>query len=280
MSAPDGTSEVGARGAPRRPGAPDARPARAGVSAIAAAIAAEALKLRRTLALWMVLLAPLIVVLFQFFNFHQRGTLMVRARADAWALYSRSAFAVWAVFMLPLFLTLETALLNGIEHGVRGWTHLFALPVPRWTIYAAKLLVALALMLGAAFTLVLGLAASGEALHLLRPELGFGASVPWTPLLRLAALSSAAALLILSIHMWISSRWASMTVALGAGVAGTFFALFAAGQRLASFYPWLQPLRAVARPPEEARAAVLIGVVGGAVVALAGAWDVLRRDTA
>lgn len=253
---------------------------RSAAGALAAALGAEALKLRRTLALWMVLLAPLIILLFQAFNFHRRGAQMVRPGRDIWTLYAQGAFGVWAIFMLPLFITLETALVNGIEHGSRGWTHLFTLPVPRWTLYAAKLLAALALMLGATLVLALGTAATGKLLALLRPGLGFAAPAPWQALLRMGTLSSAAALLILAIHMWISSRWASMTLALGAGVAGTFFALFATDRRLATFYPWLQPVRAVSRPPAEAHAAVLLGVVGGVLVAVLGAWEVLRRDTA
>lgn len=53
--------------------------------------------------------------------------------------------AVWAVFMMPLLITLETALLNGIEHGDRQWKHICALPIPRHALYLAKFVVAQAL---------------------------------------------------------------------------------------------------------------------------------------
>ena len=57
--------------------------------------------------------------------------------------------------MMPLLIALVTALLNGIEHSDKQWKHLFALPVPRWAVYFAKLIVAQGLILTS--TLVLAL---------------------------------------------------------------------------------------------------------------------------
>jgi hypothetical protein len=48
---------------------------------------------------------------------------------------------LWCLLGLPHLVALETALLAGSEHRENTWKHLFALPIPRWTICAAKLLV-------------------------------------------------------------------------------------------------------------------------------------------
>jgi lantibiotic transport system permease protein len=50
------------------------------------------------------------------------------------------------VLALPLFITLEVALLAGLEHGQDHWKDLFVLPIPRWTIYTAKLATAALLL--------------------------------------------------------------------------------------------------------------------------------------
>ena len=37
---------------------------------------------------------------------------------------------------------IETALIAGLDHSENQWKNILALPVPRWTIYIGKLLVA------------------------------------------------------------------------------------------------------------------------------------------
>jgi hypothetical protein len=58
--------------------------------------------------------------------------------AIMWQSLWRGTLTIWAVFLLPLLITVETALLAGIEHGERQWKHMFALPIPRAAIYVAK----------------------------------------------------------------------------------------------------------------------------------------------
>ncbi len=104
------------------------------MSTLLRAISAEALKLRRTLTLWTTVAAPLLVVLFQFFNFLERGAAVARPGADLWSAYARGALTLWSLFMLPLLVALQAALLAAVEHGSGGWRRLFALPAPRWSI--------------------------------------------------------------------------------------------------------------------------------------------------
>lgn len=98
----------------------------------------ETLKIRRTLAVWMVLIAPLTVVTLQFMVLWQRPGMAARS-SEPWMGLARGIFGLWGALMLPLFLTLEAALLAGLEHGENNWKTLFALPAPRWHFYMAKL---------------------------------------------------------------------------------------------------------------------------------------------
>lgn len=245
--------------------------------ALARALSAEALKLRRTLALWITAVAPLVVVLFQVVNLLERGQALVRADG-AWAAYTRGTLALWGLFMLPLYIALETALLAGMEHGHGGWRHLFALPVPRWAILGAKQLTALLALLTATAVLVGGTLIGGWALSLLAPDLGFAATPDVAALARDAGALFLAAWLLLALQSWVALRWPSLVVALGVGVGGTFVALFAAGSRHLRFFPWSLPIRATT--PGDARTAVLLGLAGGIVVGLLATWDLARRDVA
>lgn len=249
------------------------------MTALSQALGAEAIKLRRTLALRMTVIAPLIVVLFQFLQMLDRG----RAKPPdgvAWQRYTDGTLALWSLFMLPLLIALETALLAGLEHGPGTWRNLFALPAPRWSTYAAKQLAALIAVLTATGVLVGGTLLTGWVLGLLRPELGLGAPAGATALS--LARSAGAALLagccILALQSWIALRWASMPLALGVGVAGTFIALFAAGSPRLRFYPWALPIHAYSGA--DAERALVLGLGGGLILAVLAVIDLSRRDIA
>ena len=65
-------------------------------------------------------------------------------------------------------------------------------------------------------------------------------------------------------------------LALGTGIAGTFFALFAASVRLGKFYPWLLPVNIFI--DERFTVALLPGAVGGVIAAVIGCIEFTRRD--
>ncbi len=241
---------------------------------LARTLSAELLKLKRTLAFRMILVAPLLVATLQFFVLWNQK----RYPDDfkLWAGLPRSALSLWAIFMLPLFITLETALLNGLEHAEKQWKHLFALPVPRYTIYVAKLMTVLAITALATLVLCGLIVLSGVALTHLRAELAAAGAIPYWWILKHAGLIWLASWLIVAIHNWVSMRWQGFALALGTGIAGTFFALFAASARLGKFYPWLLPINIFI--DERFTVALLLGAVGGVLAAIVGGIEFTRRD--
>lgn len=252
------------------------------MSAFARAVHAEVLKLKRTLALLMTFVAPVLVALLTFFMqsnqlSHGRGL----KAANLWDTLSLTTLSIWAIFMLPLLITLETALLAGIEHGERQWKHLFALPVSRTSIFAAKYFVTQALALFSTLLTCVMVAVSGYALMALFPAAGLhdAGAPPVAMILGLAMPVWLTAGLLVSIHLWVALRWPSFTVALGAGIAGTFFALFAASAKIGAYYPWLLPVNAInAKVPERMAAAYWLGILGGLLVAAAACVDFVRRE--
>jgi hypothetical protein len=200
--------------------------------------------------------------------------------ADAWIEYGGQAVFLWAVLLLPLFITLETALLANLEHVNGQWKHLFALPVSRGAIYAAKQVSGMAIIGLSMIALYLYIPLSGLALRLLVPGLGFEAPVPWGPFARYIGLAYLASWLILALHTWIGLRWQSFVVASAVGVAAMVVAVVAIQSDWAAWYPWtLAGLVANGlEAGEEILPQLLLGCLGGLAAALLGGWDVVRRD--
>ena len=238
------------------------------------ALHAELLKLKRTLAFRVIFVLPFLVAILQFFVIWR--TKKFPANFDLWQAHPTNSFQIWAIFMMPLLSTLETALLNGIEHSDRQWKHLFALPAPRSSIYLAKFIVALGLILVSTMVLALLIVVVGIAAANLRPELAHTGPIPFLAIVKQATLVWLAGWLITAIHTWISIRWAGFAIALGAGIGGVFFALFAASASLGKFYPWLLPMNLFL----EGRftTALALGIGGGIVAALLGCFEFVRRD--
>ena len=238
------------------------------------AVHAEILKLKRTLAFRVIFALPFLVGLLEFFIVWR--TKKFPAGFNLWQTLPTNSFQVWAIFMLPLLITLETALLNGIEHSDKQWKHIFALPVPRHSIYLAKFIVAQALILISTAVLAVLIMIVGVAATYVRIELANAGPVPFGWIAKYTLLVWIAGWFIIAIHTWISMRWSGFPIALGAGIAGTFFALFAASASIGKYYPWLLPMNLFL--DGRFTAAIVLGAAGGIIGALLGCVEFVRRD--
>jgi hypothetical protein len=188
---------------------------------------------------------------------------------------------LWALLMLPLFVTLEAALLAGLEHANQQWKHLLALPLPRGVHYLAKLLALVAMVALAMACLLLLVPLGGWVLDQLQPRFGIDGPPPWEFLLTGIGACLVAALMIIAIHAWVSIRSRSFTVAVSFGMTATV-AGFLIGQsaRFGHFYPWSMPLHVFGDAGEHLGFVVVTGAAGGLAFSLLGLWDFLRREAA
>jgi hypothetical protein len=245
------------------------------------ALQAETLKIKRTLALWLVPVAPLVIVGLQTALVVERpNSYLGQGPGDTWLGYGAQVVLLWCLLMLPLFVTLETALLANLEHGNQQWKHLFALPVPRGAIYAAKQVSGMALIALSMVILYLYIVLSGLLLRSLTPGIGFEAPIPWVPFLEYVGSAYLTSWLIISVHTWIGLCWHSFVVASAVGIGAVVVAVLMVQSDWNNWYPWTLPAVVsqgmkdglnIARP-------LVAGAIGGVAAAVVGGWDVIRRD--
>jgi hypothetical protein len=240
---------------------------------------AESLKIKRTLALAMVVLAPAFVVILQFLVTYSTADRIAETGRDYWPMLVQNSVMMWALLLLPLFIGLETALLAGLEHGEKNWKSLLALPVPRWTIYLGKLLVAVALLGAAHAVLAGGTLVSGATLHAWRPSLPLTVA-PWSPLIAPILRMTVACLLGVAVQHWVSLRWQSFTAAMAFGVFAMFVGFVAAGSGdWGPRIPWSMPIYVLRGADPTIRSVVpAVGLAGAALVTALGCWEFSRRE--
>lgn len=235
----------------------------------------EVLKARRSLALLMMFACPLMVVLLN------TGMLLRQLDADgldarAWNGFWLGSQAVWCYFMLPLYLALCTALVNGVEHRQHGWRLMLTLPISARQLYAAKLLLAWAMVaLAQACLLLLTL---GVALLL-------PGSAPAAPAMAmaqslLAALAACLPVLVLQHSLGWSSQ--NIVLPLAVGVCATMGIIQLGSSAYWRLFPWSYPLMATNGSDLAMREqALALGLGAGvALLALGCWWAGYRRQAA
>jgi len=237
----------------------------------------EFLKLRRTLALWMVVVAPAVVVLLQLLIWTgARGDFDVDV--DLWLAFLTNVLSMWAIFMQPLFVALVVTLVYHLDYASQGWPRMFLLPVPRWTVPAAKLAV-VATMVVAATVVLVALSLAGTKLGpLLNERIVLQPDIPFATAFARAGKVLVASLLVVVIQNFVSLRWSSVPVSLGIGITGTFLALFATSWKYGPYYPWLMGIQVI--HGKEAAAARILWLSPALAIVLAAATLIYatRRD--
>lgn len=251
------------------------------MKALLRALDAERLKLKGTLAAWTCVIAPATVVVLYVLQLavSRIPPGYVADPTLAWMRFSQSVFALWLFLMLPLLITLQAALLAGLEHADRHWKHLMALPAPRDVHYLAKLLMLAGMVLASFAVLLALLPLGGLVLMYIKPAFGLAGAPDAGWMLRSAGMAFAASLLMVALHAWVSIRWRSFTVAVSVGMGATV-AGFLIGQsdRFGHWYPWSMPMQVLAGNGEHAAFVVAAGLLGGLAVALLGLADFRRRE--
>lgn len=233
---------------------------------------AELAKLNRSLALLVTLAAPLCVLVFAAIAL---GTRPVNLK---WERFLDEGLAMWSFFMMPMSVTATTTLLAQLEHGPRMWTHLFALPVRRSSLFGAKAVVALMLVLVMQVVVYLGLYAVGLSIGAAIPAHRLTGDMQMDDMAVGMAAMLVGALPMIVLQLWVALRWRSFVLPLVVGIIGTFFALVLTAAGVKLYIPWLLQIWATMWPKPPGVIGVWAGLVGGAAALAAMIADLGRRE--
>ena len=126
----------------------------------------------------------------------------------------------------------------------------------------------------------------GLILQAINPGYGLtAATIPWAQMGQSYALLYGASFLMVSIHLWVSSRWPNFVVAIGFGIAATVTAVLIFQSDLGRFFPWTMPgllaistLQKEVSLPMSVPLFLAIGAGGGLLFAILAGWDIGRKD--
>lgn len=194
----------------------------------------ELLKIRRSLALLMLLACPAMVVVLMF-GVTLRQTAAIDFNEKTWFIVWQSSTAIWCYFMLPLYIALITGLLNGNEHKNQTWRLMLALPISLRQLFFVKALLAWSFIVAANLLLAIYISLVVLALGVLGYPMQGAFEFPiWYTVLNV----SLACLPILIIQHAISWRFSNIVFPLAVGVIATMGIVQLGSSEYWVYYPW------------------------------------------
>jgi hypothetical protein len=221
----------------------------------------------------------------------QKGTAGVPREISGASWAVQAVLTLWAACVLPVFAAIVTSLLASVEHHNRGLEHVFALPIARGALIAAKLAASLVLVGIAHLSLGACTLAMLWSVSRFAPASGLEASLPVAPLIVVVAACAAATPFLVAVHTLLALRWHSFALDVGLALTallGTFVVL---ETPLRSVYPWSLPGAALTIavpwvfdwpgavvPPEWLALPTGVSAAGFVLTSIGGGWLVARRD--
>ncbi|SDK59328.1 hypothetical protein SAMN05421823_10316 [Catalinimonas alkaloidigena] len=248
---------------------------------------AEILKGKNSFAFWLAAVGTtcVLVVLWMLQLF---GHAVVPTSESPWRAWIDAFYAGTDFILLPLFVIIIASLVAYQEHAGAMWKHLYALGVSRWDLYVSKLVYIALLFAAAHLYFIMGMLVAGLLTGLVRPESGLLHAWPdFGQVFALGFKTVVSMLGLLAIQYWISIRFRSFVVALGAGVIGFVAAtLLAKSSALVLYFPYAYPLLYTRVYRGEFSAlqwgpvstVELLSLLYFAVFTVLGYWDVRRLD--
>jgi lantibiotic transport system permease protein len=213
----------------------------------------ELLKTKRSLALLMMFLSPLMVLLVNLLLLLNNEGKMIEEKG--WSLYWLQNYAMWGYFMMPLYIALITALLNGIEHRSNGWRFMMSLPIKQKDLFLAKLILAWIYLIGASVVLFVSIYLSILILA--------AAGINGTDMLSFEVsqkliYTSVACFAILTIQHIVSWRCKNIVAPLGLGVLATMSIMQFSHSKYWYFNPWTYTLMTTNAPEASMQSIAII----------------------
>jgi len=211
---------------------------------LAAIYSAEMLKLKRSIALQLVLLVPLLIILLMI------GTLLNKnpENYNQKMFFSmlQSVYVSWLVLVLPMFLAIVTGLISANEQMTSQWKHIFCLPVKRGKVLLAKWLVEISVLIAANLVLSILFILAFPILNACMPQINFILFLNGVDFLNIFSLVCLMSLGVASLQFAFSLLLPGLIPAIGLGIAAVTFSMGVSYSGLAvDLFPWTLPMVAV-----------------------------------
>jgi lantibiotic transport system permease protein len=249
---------------------------------ICSLIAAEAIKLRRSAPLRLAIAAPALLFLLELLTLFSRRQINLTDPTRLWRDLLSFGWIMWLGLFTPALIAFEAICLANIEHAGKHWKQLFALPVPRWRIFAVKMFFCAALL---ALSFVVFTVTSVSAVLMFSSSRGLNLahSTPWLEILLTAVRAYAACWLLIVVHTWLSVRFPGFALPAGVGFAAMllgYMLVSSARDIFGWWYPWTLPINV--RPEglydsHNTLLPALFGAFAGLLLAPLASWDLGRR---
>ena len=212
-------------------------------------LATEAIKLRRSTALRMIWLLPLLFIILDYAFF---GPARFRqhppAAADSrwfFLLPLKAVGALWAGFFHPLMLAVMPGLVFRPEHRFSQWKHLNAMPVSPKAVFTCKILVLVPMAAASLGMVVLGLWGEWRYLALAYGQ-GLVFQFPWKEMGVLMGWLLLGSLPLLAFYAWASEHISNGAVPVLFGLLGLLLNISLSGRELdpswrRDLIPWVLP---------------------------------------
>lgn len=208
------------------------------------ALRTEVIKMKNTLGIWTALIFPALVVFMNFMAYQNRPKMMFAGANNPWILISRNAVSIYSILFLPLFIAIITFYVNYNEHKSNAWRQIYALPIPKGSVYTAKLFISFIIICLSMLFFYLINYFSIAALKSLHPELPFDKymfdSIIWITFIKITIASAG----ILAIQFVASILFSNFIIPLGFGLIATFAGAFLMQWKNIIYYPYAFPFQA------------------------------------
>lgn len=227
----------------------------------------EWLKTRHSLASWLTISGAFFIpaiVLFQRFNY-ANDSAAVNASAQVWQHLYTDNWKYMAVLLLPMGVILVSSLITQLEVKNNAWKLVHATPQKLHTIFSAKLMVILVMLLQFFLLFNIGIYLTGVLPAIFNRHIPFpGASFPFTAYLRGNGIFFIDCLPIVALQYLMSLQFKNFLVPVGIGLALLTASLIAAKWEYGYIIPYIYgTLNFIGKRPAIALYTLPLGYFGG-----------------
>lgn len=208
----------------------------------------EFYKSRKTLGFWASVMLPLLIGVLLFIGFYTKSERMVSMPPMMlWLQFAGAILGIMGSLVLPMYIIFIAYSVNSIEHRADTWKTLFNLPIPRWSVYAAKFFYAVFLVFICLSLFVLFTIGFGNLLSVVKPELRFDNFHMEKELAQIYFKLFLSSLGILSIQFLLSLFWSDFLKPMGIGFICTIAGVVAASKNweYSYLFPYAHPMVAI-----------------------------------